>query len=55
MPGLPVSYARVISKQALDFLQGRQLGIAYGSQIDTIPNREGTGRCPTERLTDSYD
>ncbi|NLP18135.1 MAG: DUF1893 domain-containing protein [Firmicutes bacterium] len=44
-------YARVISKSALAFLQGRHLKVAYGRQVDTILNREGTGSCPMEKLT----
>ena len=46
--GVKSIYASVISAPALDLLQKNKIEISYGTLVDYIINREGTGICPFE-------
>ena len=41
-------YAHVISKPALAVLEEHEIQVQYGTLVDNIINRKGTGICPFE-------
>lgn len=43
-------YGIVMSRPALELLQGAGIETTYGTLVDNIINREGTGICPVEAL-----
>ena len=46
--GVKAVYAHVISKPALAVLENNQIQAEYGTLVDNIINRKGTGICPFE-------
>ena len=46
--GVQAVYAHVISKPALTVLENNQILVQYGTLVDNIINRKGTGICPFE-------
>lgn len=49
--GVAEVYAEVISSPAASLLQSAGINLSYGSMVEHIINRKGTGMCPVERLT----
>ncbi len=49
--GVAEVYADVISRPAVSKLQDAGISLSYGSMVEHIINREGTGICPVEQLT----
>ena len=46
--GVKAVYAHVISRPALAVLENNQILVQYGTLVDNIINRKGTGICPFE-------
>lgn len=46
--GIAAVYANVMSKAACDYLTSHGVYVEYGTLVDLIVNRQGTGSCPME-------
>lgn len=46
--GIAAVYANVMSKAACDYLTSHGVYVEYGTLVDRIVNRQGTGSCPME-------
>lgn len=46
--GIVAVYANVMSKAACDYLTSHGVYVEYGTLVDLIVNRQGTGSCPME-------
>ncbi len=46
--GIVAVYASVMSKAAYDYLKSHGIYAEYGTLVDVIANRQGTGSCPME-------
>ena len=45
-------YAHVLSRPAAQTLERYHIRVAYGTLVDALPNRDGTGLCPMEQAVE---